>query len=125
MPTMNPAKLMQKLLEILNAWKDIAPTESFGGMTLAEFETEINKSLNVRAELVDLENQITNKTQERDTTDDENWEKAQFVVNSVAGNPKFGKNSGLYEAMGYISTAQRKSGLTRKKKNDTDDNDNE
>lgn len=124
MPTMNPAKLIEKLLEILNAWKDIAPTESFGGMTLAEFETEVNKSLGVRAELVDLENQMTNKTQERDKTDDENWEKAQFVVNSVIGNPKFGKNSGLYEAMGYVSTAQRKSGLTRKKKTDDNTNDN-
>lgn len=122
MPT-NPTKMMEKLLKILNAWKDIAPNESFGGMTLAEFEAEINKSLSVRAELVDLDNQITNKQQERDTTDDTNWGKSQLVVNSVAGNPKFGKNSGLYEAMGYVSTAQRKSGLTRKKKNDTDGND--
>ena len=117
MSKINPSKMMTKLTKILDAWKNIAPAESFGGMTLAQFQTEVEKSAAVREELSDLENQVTNKMQERDTTDTANWEKAQFVVNSVAGNPNFGKNSGLYEAMGYVPTDQKKSGLTRKKKN--------
>ena len=112
---------MEKLSKILEAWKNLAPTETFGGMTLTEFQTEIGKSVTVRVEISDLENQITNKMQERDVTDTTNWEKAQFVVSSVAGNPNFGKNSGLYEAMGYVSTDQRKSGLTRKTKNENGD----
>ena len=113
---------MEKLLKILNAWKELAPNETFGGMTLAEFEAEINKSLAVRQELIDLDNQVTNKQQERDITDDTNWGKAKLVVSSVVGNPKYGENSGLYESMGYVTTDQRKSGLTRKKKNDDADN---
>lgn len=118
---MSPSKIMEKLSKILEAWKNLAPTETFGGMTLTEFQTEIGKSVTVRVEISDLENQITNKMQERDVTDTTNWEKAQFVVSSVAGNPNFGKNSGLYEAMGYVSTDQRKSGLTRKTKNENGD----
>ena len=117
----SPGKMMDKLTRILDAWKNLAPAESFGGMTLAEFQTEIEKSTNVRVEISDLENLLTNKMQERDLIDETNWEKAQFVVNSVAGNPKFGKNSGFYEAMGYIPTAQRKSGLTRKTKTENED----
>jgi hypothetical protein len=120
MSKMSPGKIMQKLSKILDAWRNIAPTESFGGMSLAEFQVEVGKSVTVREEISDLENQVTNKTQERDATDTTNWDKAQLVVNSVAGNPNFGKNSGLYEAMGYIPTDQRRSGLTRKTKTEDD-----
>ena len=118
---MNPGKVMEKMLKILNAWRDIAPTKSFGGMTLTEFEAEIGKSVTARQEITDLENQIINKTQERDATDTTNWELAQFVVDSVKGNRDYGQNSGLYEAMGYVPKAERKSGLTRKTKNEDDD----
>ena len=112
-----PAKTMEKLNRILDGWRDIAPNETFAEMTLAEFETEINKSVTVRSEITDLDNQLTNKMQERDTTDTTNWDLAQYVVDSVKGNRKYGQNSGLYEAMGYVSKSERKSGLTRKKKN--------
>ena len=118
---MSPSKIMEKLAKILEAWRNLAPSETFGGMTLTEFQDEIAKSVNVRSEIVELENQITNKTQERDIVDTSNWGKAQFVVSSVAGNPNFGKNSGLYEAMGYVPTDQRKSGLTRKTKTENAD----
>ncbi len=121
---MNPAKVLEKLLKILNAWRDLAPTASFGGMTLTEFETEINKSVNVRQEITDLENQIINKTQERDAIDATNWELAQFVVDSVKGNRDYGQDSGLYEAMGYVTKSERKSGLTHKTKTEEDDGDN-
>lgn len=121
MAKMSPSKTMEKLSRILDAWKNIAPADKFGGMTLVEFQTEVGKSITARDEISDMENQITNKIQERDAIDTSNWEKAQFVVNSVAGNPNFGKNSGLYEAMGYIPTDQRKSGLTRKTKTENGD----
>ncbi len=111
-----PAKTMAKLNQILQAWRDLTPGERFADMTLEEFEREINKSINVRTEITDLENQTTNKTQERDITDESNWELALFVVASVVANRNFGPNSGLYEAMGYVPKSERKSGLTRKKK---------
>jgi hypothetical protein len=122
MSKMSPKKIMEKLSKILDAWRDIAPTESFGGMTLTEFQTEVGKSVTAREEIIELENQVTNKMQGRDSVDAANWEKAQLVVNSVAGNPNFGKNSGLYEAMGYVPTDQKKSGLTRKTKTEEGDN---
>ncbi len=41
-------------------------------------------------------------------------EKLKLVVNGVIGNPKYGPNSDLYEAMGYVRESEHKSGLTRK-----------
>jgi hypothetical protein len=40
----------------------------------------------------------------------------QLVVNGVVGDPTFGPDSALYEAMGYVRKSERKSGLTRKGK---------
>jgi hypothetical protein len=34
----------------------------------------------------------------------------------VTGDPAFGPDSSLYEAMGYVRKSERKSGLTRKGK---------
>ena len=39
-----------------------------------------------------------------------------LMVNGVKGDPDFGEDSDLYEAMGYVRKSERKSGLTRKKK---------
>jgi hypothetical protein len=39
---------------------------------------------------------------------------AQLVTNGVLGDPEAGPDSDLYEAMGYVRTSARKSGLTRK-----------
>ena len=39
-----------------------------------------------------------------------------MVVGSVIGTREFGSDSDLYEQMGYKRKSERKSGLTRKKK---------
>jgi hypothetical protein len=47
----------------------------------------------------------------RDAADADSLAKIQLVVKGVAGDPAYGEDSALYEALGYV----RKSGLTRKK----------
>lgn len=114
---MNPTKIMERLNEIDEAWSDLASTDSFAEMTSAEFTAEIDKSRKVRDEITEIENQLKKKQMEREAIDEANWKRAQFVVLSVAGSPKYGKNSAFYQRMGYVATSERKSGLTRKKKN--------
>jgi hypothetical protein len=40
-------------------------------------------------------------------------------VDSVKGHPKFGENSPLYSAMGYVPKSERSSGLTRRREAQT------
>ncbi len=108
---------MDKLDTVNGAWENLAEPDSFADKTSAQYDAEVQKSVVVRQEIADLENQLKNKLMERDTIDENNWQLTQLVVNSVAGSPKYGKNSALYRAMGYVPTSERKSGLTRKKKN--------
>jgi len=112
----SPNVLFEKITTVRDGWEDLARDETFGGMTAEEFSAGVARSVNIRNEITELENQLTAKMLERDATDAEIWEKAKFVVAGVAANPRFGKNSGLYEAMGYVPSDQRRFGLTRKKK---------
>lgn len=39
---------------------------------------------------------------------------AALVVNGVIGNPAYGPDSDLYEAMGFVPKSKRRSGLTQR-----------
>ena len=119
MNPINPKKVIEKLESTLNAFEEIAPNETFGGMSTVEFSAQVQQSRDVRAKIDDLEDQLADLKVKRDTVDAANLEKVQLIVNGVIGNPDFGPDSALYEAMGYIRKSNRKSGLTRKKKKET------
>ena len=61
-----------------------------------------------------LEQQMTAALDARAAADETSLTKVQLVVNGVIGDPAFGEDSALYEAMGYVRKSERKSGLTRK-----------
>jgi hypothetical protein len=103
------------LNQILNAWETIAPTKSFGGMTLAQFQTVVGRSRVARDRIRDLDNQMTQAINERDDADKAALAQCQLAVNGVLADPTEGKNSALYEAMGYTRFSERKSGLHRTK----------
>ena len=50
----------------------------------------------------------------REDADQVSLAKAAMIVAGVVGDPSFGPDSSLYEAMGYTRKSERKSGLTRK-----------
>ena len=114
MPTMSPSKIQEKIDTTRNAWEQIASGKSFGGMTLAQFQTAIAPSRAARDLIDDLQDQMTQAINQRQTADDTSLEKIQLVVNGVLADPTEGPNGSLYEAMGYTRKSERKSGLTRK-----------
>ena len=68
-----------------------------------------------RQRLRELYHQITQELIVRDTEDDKALEIIEVIVEGVIGHEDFGKDSALYEALGFVRKSQRKSGLTRKK----------
>lgn len=112
----NPKANEEKMLQVLNGWKTLAPDKTFGGMTLAQFQTQVNKSLAPRQRLEEIEDEKLQEQANRDREDEITMGKIQFIVNGVLADPSEGPNSALYESFGYIRKEDRKSGLTRKKK---------
>jgi hypothetical protein len=104
---------MQKML---TAWEEIAPSKSFGGMTLDQFKTAAAPAQTARQRIFELETQMTQAINDRDAADAAFTAKAQLVVNGVLADPTEGPDSSLYEAMGYTRKSERRSGLTRGKK---------
>jgi hypothetical protein len=114
-----PKDAKEKYDAVMDAWENLAPTAQFGGMTLEQFQLVIKPSDEARAKISTLDQQMTAALNARTTADVVSLEKVQMVVNGVVGDPNFGPDSALYEAMGYIRKSERKSGLTRKKSNGT------
>lgn len=111
----SPKNVEEKMMQVLNAWKTLAPAKSYGGMTVAQFEAQIKKSLAPRARLDQIEDEKREQIALRENEDEISMSKIQLVVNGVLADPDEGEDSALYEAMGYIRKSNRKSGLTRKK----------
>jgi hypothetical protein len=110
-----PKGIEQKIEKMVNAWETLAPTKTFGGMTLAQFQAAVQPSQAARQRIEDLEAQLTQAQAERDRADEESLAKVQLVVNGVIGDPTEGPDSALYEEMGYTRKSERRSGLTRKR----------
>lgn len=103
-----------KIAAVLEAWKDLRPDKSFAGMTLAQFTAKIQPSLDARALIDTLNNQLISAADQRDDADEESMRQVLLVVNAVKGDPTEGEDGDLYEAMGYVRKSERKSGLTKK-----------
>ena len=115
MPT-GPKETEQKMQRMLNAWETLAPEKSFGGMTRAQFHAAALPAQAARQRLDDLEDQLKQALTDREQADEAFLAKAQLVINGVLADPTEGPDSALYEAMGYTRKSERKSGLTRKRK---------
>ncbi len=96
------------------AWREIAPTASFAGMTLAEFETKTAPLAESTARLLALDAQYAAELKARDEAETAAKEAMRMATHSVRGNPLFGEDSRLYRAMGFVPLSERQSGLTRK-----------
>lgn len=112
---LNPKANEEKMNKMVTAWRTLAPEKNFGGMTLAQFETLVNDSMQARVAVAAVEDSRVQAITARDNSDNVFLQKSQLVVNGVLADPTEGDDSALYEAMGYIRKANRKSGLTRKK----------
>lgn len=111
-----PKDTEEKLERIANAWRTLAPEKSFGGMTLAQFETACAPSNETRALIDELQDRMSQAIARRDAADDNTAAKIQLVVNGVLADPTEGPDSPLYEAFGYTRKSERRTGLTRKRK---------
>jgi hypothetical protein len=114
-----PKDIEEKLERFLNAWRTIAPQKTFAGMTVADFETACTPSKETRTQINELQDRMAQAMASRDAADEATALKMQQVVNGVLADPTEGPDSALYAAFGYTRKSERKTGLTRKRKDGT------
>lgn len=111
----SPKATLERLTKMLNTWEQLAATKIFGGMTLEQFRTIVNRCIAARDRLADLAAQTTEASTERENADDVGLAAAKLMANGVRADPAFGEDSALYEGIGYTRFSDRKSGLHRGK----------
>lgn len=112
----NPLNIEDATNTITNAWTTLAPAASFGGMTLTQYKARVQPSFDARTALAGIEAQRTATLDTRDNADVITSNTNQLVVNGVKGDPNYGNDSEIYDAMGYVRKSKMKSGLTKKNK---------
>jgi hypothetical protein len=110
-----PKENETKYNRFLTALKTLAPTKTFGGVTLDEFEAQVEKSNLPRKNLERIHDEEMNEETARDSNDVVTIRMCERIKNGVIADPEFGDDSALYEALGFVRKSDRKSGLTRKK----------
>jgi hypothetical protein len=113
----NPREFEEKIVRVLNAFKTLAPAKKFGPIGVEELEMQINKSLMPRRKLEELANEKVEQKALLAAEDQKTMKMVQQLVAKIIADEEYGADSALYEAFGYVRKSERKSGLTRKKKN--------
>lgn len=116
-------KTREEMARFLAALKRLAPDKTFGGITLAELEADA-KMMDTKDEKVAGDQATLDASQ-----DDRKGffkvvdNKLEKLKNGVIGDPDFGPDSPLYGALGFVRDSERDSGLTRRRKDDKDNDD--
>jgi len=111
----NHQQTRSKANSFVTAWGSLAKDESFGDYTLAQFQ-QLQADAQTEADaLAALDAGYTEAMMQRDEAHGTLNEAMLNIVDGVKGNTvKYGADSALYKAMGYVPRSERASGLSRK-----------
>jgi hypothetical protein len=112
---LNNKQVRERVEKMNSAWAQGASSIPFGGITQTAFEGEITGVAADDQEIANLQAQVKMKQ----TARDERYKRINGmsikVRDGVEGHADFGPNHPIIDAMGFVRTSDRKSGLTQKK----------
>ncbi|MCD9187294.1 MAG: hypothetical protein LUM44_12740 [Pyrinomonadaceae bacterium] len=110
-------KGLAKLEETESGWETNAPGDKFFDHTLVQYKAEVQLSRDAEAEVLQKKQEFeAAKNKFKDVTK-RNLKLEQNIAKAIAGDPRYGDDSALYESTGRVRKSERQTGLTRKKKN--------
>jgi hypothetical protein len=109
----NPKQAKEKFDKTVHAWSVASPDKIYGGISLEEYKKDVQASNEIRDEIAKLEELLRMKKDLRDEIDKKNLEKTERLIEIIIGAE--GRDSPIYQALGYVRKSERKTGLTRKK----------
>lgn len=106
----------QRRAQFLSSWQEFAPAVTFAGFTLAQFEEESMKPLDVRKEMADLKTKLKGLKLKRDKADDALTKLLVLTAHSIRGNELYGEDCQFYRSLGFVPKSERKTGTVRRRK---------
>lgn len=108
--------VLARMEDVSQPWLKLRPAKSFAGLTHEQFLIALKPSYDVRAEIAELEVRLQSARARLVTVDEQSLNIVQRVVSAVKADPEEGDDGELYVAMGYVRKRDRKTGLTRRKR---------
>jgi len=110
-----PAEIERRISQAIHAWESSCPEQPFAEVTLEQFKQALQRFHDSKAKFLAANAQWETSRQEHNAAYVKATELLKLVVSSVKGHPKYGENSAVYAAMGYVPKSERSSGLTRRR----------
>jgi hypothetical protein len=108
-------KTIDRITTVGGAWENLRPNKQFSGLSLENFKERTKPSLEIRAQMTQLESQLRALAAQLVKADETSEATVNSVVNGVKGDLQEGDDGELYEAMGFTRKSARRSGLARKR----------
>ena len=109
----------RRVEQAVEAWERMCPEQPFNETTLEQFKKDLQPYRDAKAKFVAADAQWDAARLERNAAYGKALEITKELVSSVKGHRKYGENSSLYHAMGYVPASERSSGLTRRREAET------
>ena len=108
-------RTLERITSVTRGWENLRPTKQFSGFTLEKFKETSKPSLDIREQMAELESRLQALAAQLVTADAVSEAAVRSVLHGVKGDLEEGDDGELYEAMGFVRSSLRKSGLTRKR----------
>lgn len=102
--------MTRKRAQFLSSWAEYAQDKTFGGMTLAEFETKSMEPFDVRKDLGDARTKVSGLILKRDKADDNLNEDLVLIAHAIRADQEFGEDSPFYRSLGFVPKSERRTG---------------
>ncbi len=109
----NSKRTLDRLKNVTQAWENLRPAKQFSGLTLEKLKETAQPSLDVRAEMAELESRLRALAAQRGSADSVTDAAVLSVVHGVKGDQEEGEDGELYEAMGFTRKSLRRRGSGR------------
>jgi hypothetical protein len=104
----SPAAKFARIANVLRAWQNLGAASSFSNMSLAQFKTAVKPNFDARDTIANLKSQLRMAISKRDAADAAALELIYRIGYAVQGDPRYGRDSALFEAMGYTREIERR-----------------
>ena len=101
-----PADTLQQAISMQDAWAKIDEQLTIGGLNIGALVMEINQIHQAEANVVSLENDLTNMRNQRDALYESTWDKVRRMRAVIKG--MYGFDSPQYELVGGTRLSERK-----------------
>ncbi|MCA1605546.1 MAG: hypothetical protein LC775_08775 [Acidobacteria bacterium] len=106
-------QIASKITRTTEGWEERAEDAKFAEMTLDQFKAKVKPSLDCREKIASLRRQLEAAIKKRRQCDAASADVCAKVVKPCAATSKYGEDSALYKALGYVPKSEHKSGLRR------------